>query len=229
MSLQRVKLFRLQTKSSISEFKKVFSENEYFQQEFGFYNVDVDEDVLYATYTEKQEHNEETYDPYGNYVSNVKYVNYKSIRFHIEKLSPNNYILALYEPPNATKSFFDNFADIFNYRVGFTPLNIDINKFVSMLSEVYSIPLVGTGKLKVSRVILNDNSKASIEISSIKDSFEALKNFLGDRTFNLDQISSSFYYEGSTIDFQLSKLGSVKVREEHKTLLISLIKVSLDL
>ncbi|OBU17034.1 hypothetical protein AYY19_11675 [Photobacterium aquimaris] len=229
MSLQRVKLFRVQANVDILKIYNKFVEYKYNDEDFGFYDTEfLEEGILFSSYTEKLEYNETTYDPYGNYLEEISYVNYKRVRFHIEKISNNVFLLALYDSPTGIKSFFDNVAKMFEYRIGFNPLFIDICKFMSVLKVNYGISTFGSGKLRVSRVTIDNNSKASIEISSIKDSFNALNILIGDKNYLIDKIISSFSLNGKVVNFELSKSGTVKVNEDDWKYLLEIIKTSMS-
>jgi len=228
MSRQRLKVLLLNTKKSIPEITAVVRRNSYEGNDFGYHAVYVsDDDSLHATYSEKVEFNDETYDPFGNVVEEISYVSYRNIEFHIETLDTNKLLMVIYNPPKSTRSFFNNFAQLLDFGVGYSSPELNLVAFKSSLETNLRSKLEGTGRIKVSRLIIDKTAKATVELVSNKDAFESINKLVGEKEYKLDKLSSSISYEGHTIDFEISKSCSIRVRDEYIKYLLPSLKDTL--
>ncbi|CAH8202156.1 conserved hypothetical protein [Vibrio aestuarianus] len=228
MSRQRLKLLLINSKKSVSEMLSKLRQQSDEQHDFTFHGVSLNESgALHATYSEKVEFSDETYDQFGNVIDEISYVTYRNISFHIEALDTNKLLMVIYNSPKSTKSFLDCFARLFDFQVGFSNPELNLKTFKGVLEGDLKAKLEGTGKVKVSRVVIDKAAKASIEITSIKDAFESLEKLIEGKEYKLDKLSSSIYVEGHTVDFELSKTCSLRVRDEHLEHILPSIKNTL--
>lgn len=180
------------------------------QHDFTFHGVSLSESgSLHATYSEKVEFSDETYDQFGNVIDT------------------NKLLMVIYNSPKSMKSFLDCFTGLFDFQVGFSNPELNLKTFKGVLESDLNAKLEGTGKVKVSRVVIDKAAKASIEITSIKDAFESLEKLIEGKEYKLDKLSSSIYVDGHTVDFELSKLCSLRVRDEHLGCILPSIKSTL--
>lgn len=228
MSRQRLKLLLINSKKSVSEMLSKLRQQSDEQHDFTFHGVSLSEsDELHATYSEKVEFSDETYDQFGNVIDEISYVTYRNISFHIEVLDTNKLLMVIYNSPKSTRSFLDCFARLFDFQVGFSNPELNLKTFKGVLESDLKAKLEGTGKVKVSRVVIDKAAKASIEITSIKDAFESLEKLIEGKEYKLDKLSSSVYVDGHTVDFELSKTCSLKVRDEYLGYILPSIKNTL--
>jgi CRISPR/Cas system type I-B associated protein Csh2 (Cas7 group RAMP superfamily) len=228
MSRQRLKLLLINSKKSISEMLSKLRQQSDEQHDFTFHGVSLSESgSLHATYSEKVEFSDETYDQFGNVIDEISYVTYRNISFHIEVLDTNKLLMVIYNSPKSMKSFLDCFTGLFDFQVGFSNPELNLKTFKGVLESDLNAKLEGTGKVKVSRVVIDKAAKASIEITSIKDAFESLEKLIEGKEYKLDKLSSSIYVDGHTVDFELSKLCSLRVRDEHLGCILPSIKSTL--
>lgn len=228
MSRQRLKLLLINSKKSVSEILLKLRQQSDVQHDFTFHSVSLSESgELHATYSEKIELNDETYDQFGNVIDEISYVTYRNIVFHIEVLNVNKLLMVIYNSPKSIRTFLDYFSRLFDFQVGFSNPELNLKTFKVLLESDLKAKLEGTGKVKVSRVVIDKSAKASIEITSIKDAFESLDKLIEGKEYMLDKLSSSVYVDGSTIDFELSKICSLSVRNEHLSYILPSIKSTL--
>jgi len=210
MSRQRLKLLLINSKKSISEMLSKLRQQSDEQHDFTFHGVSLSESgSLHATYSEKVEFSDETYDQFGNVIDT------------------NKLLMVIYNSPKSMKSFLDCFTGLFDFQVGFSNPELNLKTFKGVLESDLNAKLEGTGKVKVSRVVIDKAAKASIEITSIKDAFESLEKLIEGKEYKLDKLSSSIYVDGHTVDFELSKLCSLRVRDEHLGCILPSIKSTL--
>lgn len=228
MSRQRLKLLLISSKKSVSEMLAKLRHQSDEQHDFTFHSVSLSESgELHATYSEKIEFNDETYDQFGNVIDEISYVTYRNIVFHIEVLNENKLLMVIYNSPKSIRTFLDYFTRLFDFQVGFSNPELNLKTFKFMLESDLKAKLEGTGKVKVSRVVIDKAAKASIEITSIKDAFESLDKLIEGKEYMLDKLSSSVYVDGHIIDFELSKICSLSVRDEHLGYIMPSIKSTL--
>lgn len=230
MTLERLKILQVKTSINIHEMKGKFDDYTYKSQDqnFGFFSTNIDDnDTIKSNYTEKVVTSNETYDPYGNFLEEVSFISFKNITFHIEKLIGDKYLLIIHYPPKSLKSFLENLSSIFNFKIGFSNLEINLVEFKNNLEETYKSKLSGTSKVKVSRLIIDKSSRATIEVSSIKDALESLDYLVKEKNYQLDKLSSSINISGSTIDFEISKSCNLKIHEDNSRYILKSIKNTL--
>ncbi|WP_305818471.1 hypothetical protein [Photobacterium leiognathi] len=228
MSRQRLKLLLINSKKSVSEMLSKLRQLSDEQHDFTFHGVSLSEsETLHATYSEKVELNNETYDQFGNVIDEFSYVTYRNISFHIEVLDTNKLLMVIYNSPKSTRTFLDCFTRLFDFQVGFSNPELNLKTFKGVLESDLNSKLEGTGKVKVSRIVIDKAAKASIEITSIKDAFESLEKLIEGKEYNLDKLSSSIYVDGYTVDFELSKTCSLRIRDEHLGYILPSIKSTL--
>lgn len=228
MSRQRLKLLLINSKKSVSEIMSKLRQQSDEQHDFTFHGVSLNEsEALHATYSEKVEFNDETYDQFGNVIDEISYVTYINISFHIEVLDTNKLLMVIYNSPKSTRTFLDCFTRLFDFQMGFSNPELSLKAFRCVLESDLNAKLEGTGKVKVSQVVIDRAAKASIEITSIKDAFQALEKLIEGKEYKLDKLSSSIYVDGHTIDFELSKTCSLRVRDEYLGYILPSIKNTL--
>jgi hypothetical protein len=228
MSGQRLKLLIINSKKSISEILSKLRRQSDETHEITFHGISLsDSGELHAIYSEKVEYSEETYDQFGNVVDEISYVSYRNISFHIEVLDTNKLLMVIYDSPKSVKAFLESFSRLFDFQVGFSNPELNLIAFKSILEGDLHTKLEGTGKVKVSRVVIDKTAKASIEVISTKDAFDSLKKLIENKEYKLDKLSSSIYVDGHTVDFELSRLCSLKVRGENLYQILPSIKNTL--
>lgn len=216
MSCQRLKLLLINSKKSIAEMLSKIRQQSDEQHDVTFHGISLsDSGALHAIYSEKVEFSDETYDQFGNVIDEISYTTYRNISFHIEPLDTNKLLMVIYDSPKSVKSFLDAFSRLFDFQVGFSTPELNLKTFKGILESDLNSKIEGTGKVKVSRVVIDKTAKASIEITSTKDAFDSLQKLIENKDYKLDKLSSSIYVDGHTVDFELSRLCSLKIRGEH--------------
>jgi len=228
MSRQRLKLLLINSKKSVSEILSKLRQQSDEQHDFAFHGVSLSEaGSLHATYSEKVEFSDETYDQFGNVIDEISYVTYRNISFHIEVLDTNKLLMVIYNSPKSTRTFLDCFTRLFDFQVGFSNPVLNLKTFKGVLESDLNAKLEGTGKVKVSRIVIDKTAKATIEITSIKDAFKSLEKLIEGKEYKLDKLSSSIHVDGHTMDFELSKTCSLRVRDDHLGYILPSIKEAL--
>lgn len=228
MSRQRLKLLLINSKKNVSEMLSKLRQLSDEKHGFTFHGVSLSEsETLHATYSEKVEFSNETYDQFGNVIDEISYITYRNISFHIEPLDTNKLLMVIYNSPKSTRTFLDCFTRIFDFQVGFSNPELNLKTFKAIFESDLNSKLEGTGKVKVSRIVIDKAAKASIEITSIKDAFESLEKLIEGKEYNLDKLSSSIYVDGHTVDFEISKTCSLRIRDDHLDYILPSIKSTL--
>lgn len=228
MSRQRLKLLLISSKINLLDILSKLRKQSDADYDFTFHSVSFNDlGIIHATYSEKVELSDETYDQFGNVIDEISYVTYRNITFHIESIGRKDLLMVIYNPPKSIRSFLDSFVRLFEFQVGFSNPEINLRKFKDAIEREYKTKLQGTGKVKVSRVVIDEVAKATIEITSIKDAFEALDKLVEGREYKLDRISSSIHVERYTIDFELSKTCNLRIRDEYLDYVLPSIKETL--
>lgn len=215
MSVQeRVKWNRLRTSLSLSELIDYFRQNKYSDDRgYGYSSFEVDEHNISAIYTEKNIVEDTIVDPLGN--QHVQIVTeYIYINFSLISLSTKLYLLCIYNPPKSIKNFTDKICSGLNYKIGLSTIDIDLSKFYSALKEKDEVSLIKLKKIKVSSLVINDNAKSSIEVSSRKNAINDLYELIGARKFKIDKMKIDCLINGNQSDFEISKTGSLLVRAD---------------
>lgn len=210
MSVQeRVKWNRLRTSLSLSELVDYFSQNTYSDDKgYGYSAFELDGNIIRAIHTERNIIENIIVDPLGN--EHVQIITeYISVKFSLIPLSTKLYLLCIYNPPKSIKNFIDKLCSELNYKVGLGSINIDLNKFYSVLKRMDEISLLKIRKIKVSSMVINDNAKSSIEVLSRKNAINDLYELTGERKFTIDKMKINCLIDGRPSDFEISKAGSL--------------------
>lgn len=206
---ERVKWNRLRTSLSLSELTDYFSRSAYSDDKgYGYSAFEVDRHSIRAIYTEKNTVENTTVDPLGNEFTQVV-TEYISMRFSLISLSTRLYLLCIYNPPKSIKNFTDKISSDLNYRIGLSSVDIDLNEFYQTLKRKTEISLLKLRKVKVSSLVINDNAKASIEVSSRKNAIDDLYELTRERKFKIDKMKINCLIDGNQSEFEISKVGSL--------------------
>ena len=202
MSLQRLKLILIQTRKTVPEVMQGFRNHPDGALNCNYHRISLDEsNKLFVTYSEKLEFNEEAYDQLGNVIDEISYVTYRNVKFHIEVFDNQRLMMVVYDAPKSLKSFLDNFSSLFNFEVGFFTPELDINLFQQVLEVNTGTKLDNAGKVKASRIVLDKNSKAVIEITSIKNVFDSLDKLISSKNYYIDKLATSISISGYVVGF----------------------------
>lgn len=212
-NLIRIKWNRLKSNLTLSEIAFHIKSNKYSEEfGYGYSDVDVSTDVLSATYTEAKLNKQTSIDPLGN-ENEQEFITYESIQFSISKLIGRLYLLTVYNPPKSIKALTERLSADSGYKIGFGIVDIKLSEYLDSLREKYDLNLFSIKKMKVSNLIVNDNSKATVEIISKKNAFDDVKDLIGDKAYSLDKVKAAGYVLGNRCEFEMSKNGSVCVNE----------------
>ncbi|EPW3766064.1 hypothetical protein ACWI58_001448 [Vibrio fluvialis] len=228
MSRQRLKILLISSKKSVSEILSKLRQQSDEEHGYAFHGVSLHESgALHATYSEKVEFNDDAYDQFGNVIDEISYTTYINVCFHIEEFESNRLFMVIYNPPKSTKSFLNCFTRLFDFELGFNIPELNLKTFKNVLENDLNVRLEGTGKLRVSRIVVDKSARATIEITSTKDAFDSLNKLVENKEYILDKLCSSVHIDGHTVDFDLSKTCSLRIRNEHLEYILPSIKSTL--
>lgn len=211
---ERVKWNRLRTSLSLSELAEYFSRSIYSDEKgYGYSAIDIDGTGIGATYTEKNIIENVTVDPLGNEFNQVM-TEYISIRFSLILLTNKLYLFCVYNPPKSIKNFIDKLSSDLSYKIGLSSIDIDLNKLHQTMRDEQSISLMKLCKIKISSLVVNENSKASIEVSSRKNAIDDLHELTKERKFKIDKMKINCLLDGKNSEFEISKAGSLVGRTD---------------
>lgn len=212
-SLIRVKWNRLKSNLTLSEIAFYIKSNKYSEElGYGYSDFEISSEVLSATYTEAKLNKQTSVDPLGN-ENEQEFITYESIQFSISKLIGRLYLLSVYNPPKSIKALTERLSADSGYKIGFSIVDIKLSEYLDSLHERYDLDLVNIKKVKLSNLIVNDNSKATVEVTSKKNAFDDVKDIIGDKAYTLDKVRAAGYVLGHRCEFEISKNGSVCANE----------------
>ncbi|WP_219017688.1 hypothetical protein [Shewanella algae] len=224
MSL-KIKWIMLKSKKSIDELYSLIKSSPYDKtSESGFIRHSFIEGTkVSATYVECKKYLSEVQDPFGDVIEQ-EIVNYYYIEFCIEMVAKGIYLISIFNPPQSVRNLITFLSEKLNYEVSFSSLSVDVNKFLSFVISSSNATSVKVEKLKVSGLILNRNSKASIEIVSSSDASQDILHFIENKSYTMDRVKAIALNSGNVIKFELSKSGNVTVQENFADLFENIIK-----
>ncbi|MCE4934261.1 hypothetical protein [Aliivibrio fischeri] len=228
MTLQRIKWYRLKTKFSLNELTDLLNSNAYSDvRTLGFVNIEKDFDTITAVFTEFNKKVIELEDPFGNLVTNeIKDFNY--IDFSLRLIEDDLYVLSFIEAPKSIKSFINYLSSILEFHLTISQLEIDILKFIEMFKVHHSVNKIDTNKIRLTGVIVNENSKASIELISKTNALDDIDSLINNRNYRLEKIRSVCFVSDEKIKFELSRSGSLSVDEHSRRLFDDILKLYLS-
>ncbi|CND69616.1 hypothetical protein [Yersinia pseudotuberculosis] len=213
-NLIRVKWSRLKSNLTLIEIASYIKSNIYSEtSKYGYSSFKTQDNVISATYTEAKINIQTSVDPLGN-ENEQEFISYESINFSISKLTSRLYLLSIYNPPKSIRALTDRLSTDSDYKIGFSTIDIRLSEYIKTLSEKHNMHLINIKKAKISSLVINENAKASIEITSKKNALEDIKSIINEKTYALDKIKASGHLLNSTYEFELSKNGTLCTSEE---------------
>ncbi|HAS6381090.1 TPA: hypothetical protein RQJ86_002187 [Vibrio vulnificus] len=228
MNLQRAKLFLVVSDINIVDIYNHLRVSDYNGSEYGFLNLSLlTGNRIHGTYVEKEDYSEDRFDPFGNYIETINFVNFKHIKFHIEHINEKKFLLVIYDPPRALKNFFDNLFELLQRKVGFRYVEFNLKKIIDDLEKQHGLMILDVGRIRVSGVIVDNVSKASIEISSVSNAFKSLSQLVEGQRYTIDKIVASLLVDDDVTNFEMSKTGTIKVDENRFNFILKAVSSSL--
>lgn len=213
-NLIRVKWNRLKSNLTLDEIASHIKNNEYSENTgYGYSDYKINKEVISAKYTEARINIQTSVDPLGN-EREQEFITYESIEFSISKLTNRLYLLSLYNPPKSIRTLTDRLSMDSDYKIGFSLVDIRLPEYIKALHEKHEMNLINIKKAKISSLVINENAKASIEITSKKNALEDIKSMIHEKTYSLDKIKASGHHLGATYEFEISKNGTLCATEE---------------
>lgn len=208
-NLIRVKWNRLKTNLTLSEISSYIKNNNYTEKlGYGYSDFKINDDSIFATYTEAKINTQTSIDPLGN-ENEQEFISYESIDFSISKLTGRLYLLSVYNPPKSIKALTGRLSTDSGYKIGFSIVDVKLPEYLNLLSEKHQLNLIKIKKAKISSLIINENSKASIEITSKHNALEDVKVIINDKAYSLDKIKASGHVFDGVYEFEISKNGTL--------------------
>lgn len=227
MTLQRIKWYKVKTKFTLSELADLLTSNAYSDtRAVGFVNVEHDIDIISAIFTEFNKQIIELEDPFGNLVTN-EIQNFNYVDFSLRLIEDGFYLLSFIEPPKSLKSFINYLSLILDFKITVSQLEIDILKFIETFKSCYSIYKLDTNKIRLTGVLVNENSKAIIELTSKANALDDIESLINSRNYRLDKIRTTCFVSGEKIKFELSRSGALSVEAHNRELFDETLKVYL--
>ncbi|MGE8070125.1 hypothetical protein [Serratia ureilytica] len=213
-NLVRVKWNRMKSSLSIEEITSHIINNMYSESTgYGYSEFKTQDDIISARYTEAKVNVQTSIDPLGN-ESEQEFISYESIEFSMYKLTNRLYLLSIYNPPKSVRSLTDRLSMDSNYQITFSLVDIRLSEYITKLREHHNMSLVNIKKAKISNLVINDNAKASIEITSKHNALDDIKSIINEKTYTLDKIKATGHIFNSACDFEISKNGILSAKEE---------------
>lgn len=208
-SLIRVKWNRLKSNLTLGDIASYVKSNKYSEElGYGYSDIEISDDFFSATYTETKINTQTSIDPLGN-ENEQEFISYESIDFSISKLTGRLYLLSIYNPPKSIKSLTGRLSTDSGYRIGFSVVDIKLSEYFKELSEKHDFNIVKIKRIKISSLIVNENSKASIDITSKNNALEDIKEIINDKNYSLDKVKASGFIFGGIHEFEISKSGAL--------------------
>ncbi|AIR86015.1 hypothetical protein [Pantoea rwandensis] len=209
----RVKYNRLKSNLSIDEMFLLIKSHPYSQsQGHGYSNTSLKNDKILSTYTEEKININFSVDPYGN-ENSQELLTYESFEFSISKITNKLYLLCIINPPKSLRPLTDKLSSISKYKIGFGLVDIQIDEYIKVLHSNYHLNLINIKKVKISSLVINDNAKASIEITSKKNAISDIESIINNRGYSLDKVKASGFLLEEKCEFELSRSGSLCTAE----------------
>ncbi|EOU4696933.1 hypothetical protein MWG62_21445 [Escherichia coli] len=214
-TLDKIKWSRVKLSITFSELIDYFKRNSYDESKgYGYTFVNFTEHEVSASYVEKSLRTEVIVSPAGDEIEQ-DFLEYETIKFALKPVSKNLSLLAIFNPPKSIKKLTDRLSVDFNYRVGFGSITLNLKEYINYLSLQHSINLLHIDKIKVSNVVLNGNSKASVEITSTKNALLELESIFTNKKYNIDKVRLHCLIYGEPSFVELSKSAFINSDSNH--------------
>ncbi|WP_426785280.1 hypothetical protein ACP3TB_17160 [Rahnella variigena] len=212
---EKVKWNRLKTSLKFEELIGYLKSTPYTDQlGYGYSSLELRDDFLSTVYTEKLNRIETSVDPLGNEI-NQELVEYNSVNFSITKITQNLYLFSIINPPKSVKKFTDRFCRDLDYNVGFSAVNIDIFKYIDFMFTSSEVSLISIKKVKISNFKVNENAKATIEVTSKNNALDDLNILAKNTSYVIDKLKISCALNGERSDLEVSKNGTLLSLSHH--------------
>ncbi|AIW15089.1 MULTISPECIES: hypothetical protein [Vibrio oreintalis group] len=220
----KIKWLTIKTPKSLDDIYLLLTQYPYSESEsLGFVGVGNNDGRIEATFTECKKTYSEIEDPFGN-ITEQELVSYSYFDFCIESLADGLVLLSVYAPPKSLKPLTRKLGEIFDFNAVVSGLKLDIDLFLRVFKDQHNATSIQIEKLKMSGLVLNNSSKANIEITSSSDASKEISNFTEGKHYTLDRVRALALHHGSAIKFELSKAGSLAIRDQYIQMFTSILK-----
>jgi hypothetical protein len=190
---------------------------------FGFSIEERKGNKLCCIYSEIVQVTEDISDPNGNII-HQEFFHFNYIEFNIEHVYGEIYILYILNPSRTYRGFVSRLSLIFDFGVSLSSFDIDLKLLMDLLIDKFNPSSLTVSKIKASGLVLNENSKAIMEVSSKKNALDDAFSVFKSKAFTLDRMTFCFYLDGVKSCFDISKKGTLISSEYGVDLIVSLYK-----
>ncbi|HIF9364991.1 TPA: hypothetical protein ACX6SR_000125 [Photobacterium damselae] len=214
MALQRVRWNKVKLNYSLNEISNILNRNKYNEvRGYGFTEIRVDSGILNAVYSELNKRVVEIEDPFGNIVTD-EVNDYNYIYFSLQNITMNSYLMSIFTPPKSLKSFVNNLQEVFNFSFYISSVDFNLIDYIETIKNNCLVNEFYVYKLKASSIVVNENSKAILELTSKYNALVDINTILLDKKYILERIKARAFMNGEKVCFEISKSGAFLSDEE---------------
>ena len=202
---KRLKWLMIKTKFDLNELHSFFFKHTFSSlSEFGFLNIQGNENKVSSTYIEKQTSHQEYIDPLGVRYEQ-KLISYVEFDFLIEYIDKDYLLLSIINPPKSIKKFVSFICESFNYMISFGAVNLCLIDVIDKIKSHSEIHLFVIKKINISGLKLNDSSTASVEIISKNNALKEVDIYTNGLSYSIEKIKGTMLFHDRKIGFEVSK------------------------
>ncbi len=225
MSLQKIKWMIAETPKSLSEITELLQKSPYDDdKKSGFLNLKfTGPNRITAMFSECKQTTAREMDPFGN-MTKQQIISYSYINFSVDEVAKNILLISIFSTNTPTTTFCNRLGELLGKPITSNQFQIDLPVFLQIFKECCHITSVKIEKLKISDLMFNQNSRATIEMTSNRDAYEDIVCLTHNRHYQLDWVKAKAIYHNCPICFEIGKSARAQFDDQHTGLFISLIK-----
>lgn len=211
----RLKLLKVNLPLAFPDLAAIFSNHRYKEVERGAKGFEIFEsnnNVLDARFISKKVEEGYVLGPFGD-EEKVVNVSFDFFEFVLWRKSNGAAFLLLKNPPRGLKLFFQEMQNVLGGGFSVSEISFSLLAFMEALASIKGANYIKIDKVKVSGLVINKKSHASVEVGSSDNALEEMEKFLEDRVYNLDKIKFESFFGGLSFKCEASKSGSIIVPE----------------
>lgn len=173
---------------------------------WGFLINSYDRDVISSKYIEKVEVREVITDPYGN-ETEFKHFKYIQFNFWVYKTTRKNLLLIIECPPRSIKNFISSVIKATNSDFSVSLLPINVEDFISQLTNHFKNIQVHKAKLK--GLTFSKNTSGTLELESSNDAIKEISDVFKSAKFVIEKVKLNIETDIGYESIEVNSNGSI--------------------
>lgn len=207
--MRRIKYLKAEVGINWSEVKGRFFEFLYNDEKgVGFEVQEYSGRELTAWYFERFFSEEVVLNYFGK-EETIKAVRFVKFEFDVRCVSNGLFIISVVNPPRSLRNFVEFLRKVLGDIFSISEIRLDAVDYLFKLETSNDFVIVGVDRVSAKDVVVSSCSKAEIQVSSSKDAYRDVVDFLKDKYFQIKSIKVSVLCDGRKGTVEIVSSGMI--------------------